>query len=67
MKYYYSPMQNTVLQSTGELNKTRIYGDTPEQAIKRYFAHKRAMADAEEKEALARLSKEIMSNLSDRD
>lgn len=40
---------------------------TQELAIKRYFAFKRKMIDTQEAEALARLSKETMSEHFDRD
>ena len=40
---------------------------TPELAIKRHFAVKRQIIDEQEQKAFLVLSKETMSNLSDRD
>jgi hypothetical protein len=68
MKYYFSPVSGVVYETkTPNANKNRIVGNTPELAIKYYFAEERKRIDREEKEALARLSKDIMADLADRD
>lgn len=68
MKYYYSPISGIVYETqTPDANKNRIVGNTPELAIKYYYAKERERIDKEEKEALARLSKQIMSEHFDRD
>jgi hypothetical protein len=60
--YVYSESQGKVI----EVNDTRA-ATTQELAIKRYFAFKRKMIDRQEEEVLARLSKETMADLADRD
>lgn len=61
-KYYFSALHGVVKESeTPNLNKTRIYGATPSQAIERYFADAHERLEMQKKEALIALSKETMA------